>query len=265
MMIRFEYYPGGKKKAITMSYDDCRDFDRRLVAIFNKYGIKGTFHLNSQFLDQEGYVTSAEVAELYSGHEVACHMLSHPFPERIPQIEVIHEILEDRKRLEELCGYIVRGMSYPFGRSNDEVVRTLRSCGIEYSRTTGCGGFNPPNDFMHWDPTCHHSANIIEKLDDFEKAAFAPLGIFYIWGHSFEFPRVDGAWEAMEEFCKRAEDKKESFWFATNIQIHDYITALKALKFSADRRSVYNPTAIDVWISVDGTPVKIDAGKTINL
>ena len=38
-------FPGGKHKALTMSYDDGKTQDRRLVEIFNRYGIKGTFHL----------------------------------------------------------------------------------------------------------------------------------------------------------------------------------------------------------------------------
>ena len=40
-------YPGGKHKALTMSYDDGKQEDLRLVEIFNRYGIKGTFHINS--------------------------------------------------------------------------------------------------------------------------------------------------------------------------------------------------------------------------
>ena len=35
-------FPGGKHKVLTMSYDDGKLEDRRLVSIFNKYGIKGT-------------------------------------------------------------------------------------------------------------------------------------------------------------------------------------------------------------------------------
>ncbi len=37
----------GKKKAVTFSYDDGVVYDRRLVGIFNKYGLKCTFNLNS--------------------------------------------------------------------------------------------------------------------------------------------------------------------------------------------------------------------------
>ena len=39
-------FPGGKAKALTMSYDDGKLEDIRLLEIFNKYGIKGTFNLN---------------------------------------------------------------------------------------------------------------------------------------------------------------------------------------------------------------------------
>ena len=36
-----------KMKAITFSYDDGVTQDKRLVDIFNKYGLKATFNINS--------------------------------------------------------------------------------------------------------------------------------------------------------------------------------------------------------------------------
>ena len=36
-------FPEGKAKALTMSYDDGKIQDERLVSIFNHYGIRGTF------------------------------------------------------------------------------------------------------------------------------------------------------------------------------------------------------------------------------
>ncbi len=248
-----------------MSYDDGREYDRQLVEIFNKYGVKGTFHLNAGVLGADRYITKEEVPTLFAGHEVSSHMLTHPFPDRLPQIEVIHECLKDRAELERLCGYIVRGMSYPFGRYSPEAINALKTCGIEYSRTTENGGFGLPSDFMLWHPTCHHSANIIEKLKDFEGNRWSPMGLFYIWGHSYEFPQAEGSWEMMDEFCKRASESESDFWFATNIEIVDYVNALRALRFSADKTIVYNPTAIDVWIGVDYQPVKIPAGQTVKL
>ena len=40
----------GKNKAITFSYDDGLTQDIRLIEIFNKYNLKGTFNLNSGLL-----------------------------------------------------------------------------------------------------------------------------------------------------------------------------------------------------------------------
>ena len=44
----------GKNKALTFSFDDGVRQDIRLIEIFNKYGLKGTFNLNSGFLGLEG-------------------------------------------------------------------------------------------------------------------------------------------------------------------------------------------------------------------
>ena len=41
------YYPGGKHKALTFSYDDGQIFDIRLAEILRSHGLKGTFNLNS--------------------------------------------------------------------------------------------------------------------------------------------------------------------------------------------------------------------------
>jgi len=57
-MINYACYPDGKRFAATMSYDDGHFHDRRLVDLFNKYGIKGTFHLNSGRLDQDWSLSS---------------------------------------------------------------------------------------------------------------------------------------------------------------------------------------------------------------
>lgn len=66
-------FPGGRHKALTMSYDDGREEDRRLVDIMNKSGIRGTFNLNSGLPAGDGRIPLSEAASLYAGHEIACH------------------------------------------------------------------------------------------------------------------------------------------------------------------------------------------------
>lgn len=263
-MLKLDLYPGGKPYALTMSYDDGQIHDRRLIDIFNKYGLKGTFHLNSGRFDEPERVTSAEIASLYQGHEVSCHTKTHPFLEKLPTSEVMREINEDKARLEELCGYVVRGMSYPFGTYTESVIRTLRECGMEYSRTTlSTMGWGIPEDFMKLHPSCHHNA-CMELLDRFDQTVatrpYAAAGaMLYIWGHSYEFDRQNN-WELIEDFSRRIGGRAD-IWYATNIEIVDYVNAQKALRISFDGKKIYNPSAISVWVNADGNPVEIRPGE----
>ena len=109
-MIEFRF-PEGKDKAVTFSYDDAQIYDRRLVSIFDQYGMKATFHLNSGVLGEEGYITKDEVETLYANHEVACHAVTHPFFNELSQGMMVREILEDRRVLEKCTNRIVRGFS----------------------------------------------------------------------------------------------------------------------------------------------------------
>ncbi|MBP5252678.1 MAG: polysaccharide deacetylase family protein, partial [Lachnospiraceae bacterium] len=81
-------FPEGRFKALTMSYDDGRTQDRRLVELFNKYGIKGTFHLNSGWMDPELVEMRKEAVSLYEGHEIATHSLTHPTLSRLSDTAV---------------------------------------------------------------------------------------------------------------------------------------------------------------------------------
>lgn len=254
-------YKYGKSKALTMSYDDGHVEDRRLVEIFDKYGIRGSFHLNSGFLGKDSYIEESEVKELYKNHEVSCHTLTHPRLERIFPMDVAYEILSDKENLERACGYVVRGMSYPFGTYNKEVIELLRSLGMRYSRTTRSTGDirSIPEDFMLWDPTCHHSDKNLLLYFDRLMSIQMSLPLLYVWGHSYEFERNNN-WELIEEFCQKAGGH-EDVWYATNIELYDYITAVSKCEMSADRTVLYNPSAVSVWVKANGNIIECKGGE----
>ena len=108
-------FPEGKAKALTMSYDDGKLEDIRLLEIFNKYGIKGTFNLNYGEMQKDQVnlphprIPQNKIKELYAGHEIATHTMTHPTIARCPLVGVASEIIEDRKGLEALTGSIIRG------------------------------------------------------------------------------------------------------------------------------------------------------------
>ena len=52
-MMMYMLFPNAKRKALTFSYDDGVEQDARLMEIFNKHGLKGTFNLNSGLFTSE--------------------------------------------------------------------------------------------------------------------------------------------------------------------------------------------------------------------
>lgn len=258
-------FPGGKHKALTMSYDDGRAADRRLVEIFNRYGIKGTFHLNAGLMDDGDRIRPEEARSLYAGHEISAHTLTHPTIERCPKETLIYEIMEDRKRLERITGYPVRGMSYPNGSHNRAIRELLPQLGIEYARVVpSTEQFGMPDDWHHWQPTCHHNRNLMqlaETFADLHKRQY--LYLMYVWGHSYEFDQ-DGNWELMEQFC-RFIGGRDDIWYATNIEIAAYMQAFERLQFAADCSFVRNPSAASVWLYADERLIEVPGGCTAGL
>ena len=56
MVTRYLRFPGGKRKALTFSYDDGTRHDIRLVEIFKKHNMRATFKICSGwFLPEENY------------------------------------------------------------------------------------------------------------------------------------------------------------------------------------------------------------------
>jgi hypothetical protein len=58
---------------------------------------------------------------------------------------------------------------------------------------------------------------------------------------------------------------REDIWYATNIEIIDYMKLCDQLQYAADGSFVYNPGAQSAWISVDGVEKEIEGGKLIKL
>ena len=257
-------FPGGKHKVLTRSYDDGRLEDRRLVELFNRYGIRGTFNLNGG-LPRPERIPESEWVELYKGHEVACHTYHHPTISRSPLDQTARQVLADRMQLEGVMGYPVRGLAYPNGSWTPEIAAMLPSLGIRYARVVGdTHDFAIPNDFMTWKSTCHHTHQLLEDGKRFA-ALFKTqyLYMMYVWGHSFEFT-CEADWEQMERFCDLVAGREDT-WYATNIEIVDYLEDARRLQFTVAADIVHNPAARSIWIEVDGDRIEIPGGATVQL
>ena len=87
--------------------------------------------------------------------------------------------------------------------------------------------------------------------------------MMYVWGHSFELT-CQQDWERMESFCELAANRQD-IWYATNIEVVDYLQDAARLQLTASADAVYNPNAQSIWIEVDGTHWEIPGGQLIRL
>jgi len=274
----------GKSKVLTLSYDDGVVQDIRFIEMLNKYGVKATFNINTGLYAPEelqrekfyGRMKFSEAKELYtdSGHEIAVHGLTHPHLQMLTAPEIITEVLEDRRNIEKQYGTIAKGMAYPYGVYNDTVVNCLKMCGISYCRTCKTTGkltlpgryVDNPDEWLLLDPTCHHNdSRLMELAEKFVngKRFKDDIWMFYLFGHTYEFDNDDN-WDVIEEFIKFTSGK-EDIWYATNIEIYDYIKAFKSLKISVDKTVIENPTSTDLWFTENDVLYCVKAGETLRI
>lgn len=274
-------FPNGLAKALTLSYDDGVMEDFRLIGIMKQYGLRGTFNISSSLYREEGsykdgdkktarHMPLEKATELYGqdGIEPALHGLTHPFLNYLSKPQISYEIAKDRENLERQFGHIVRGMAYPNNSYNDDVLRVLENCGVVYARTTdSTHSFDIPANWLRLDPTCHHNdpklSELTQKFLTESPKYYRQPWLFYVWGHAYEFAD-DSNWELIESFARSVSGKSD-VWYATNIEIYEYVENFKQLVFTMDQTFVKNPTAQDLWFLKDNKIHRVPAGKTIDL
>ncbi|MDF2944039.1 MAG: polysaccharide deacetylase [Herbinix sp.] len=226
-------FPNNKMKAITFSYDDGVEQDQRLINIFNKYNLKCTFNLNSGLQsganqwERNGILIKrmniAGLKELYQGHEIAIHSLTHPRLEQQSIETIRNEILQDKLNLEKIFGYSINGMAYPYGSYDARVLQVLKETGIKYSRTVqDTEDFKPQTNLLELKATCHHdNKNLMKLAEEFINADPTEPMLFYIWGHSYEFD-LNNNWDMIENFCSLISNREDIF-YGTNTEVLSYL------------------------------------------
>lgn len=270
-------FPDGLPKALTLSYDDGVEQDEKLIEIAEKYGLKGTFNINSGCFPPEDVtyapgtihrrmpLSRLKAAYARSSWEIAAHARTHASLVGLPANVAAEEVLRDRESLEEIFGSVVRGFAYPYGAYDDRSVEVLRSCGICYARTVNATrDFHLPQDWLRLPATCHHNdPELMRLVDRFVSAKnwWDPM-LFYLWGHSYEFEANDN-WHVIEAFAEKVGGKAD-IWYATNIEVYDYCAAFRQLRFNTALTRCENPTASDLWFAFGEKEVFVPAGQTIS-
>ena len=246
-------YPGWKLKALAFSYDDGNIADRRLVGIFDKNGMKGTFHIPSAWLKKkpQNRVTEAEIKTLYAGHEISGHGANHLSMSKLPQEKLEKELDEEIANWKRITGKRIRGYAYPYGSYSDKVIAEMKKRDLLYSRTVSKNqSFDLPADFLRWNPQAHHNQKIGQLADKYLALNPKKMTVLLIWGHSYEFAKANN-WQIIEDFCKKMRGKKDIF-YATMGDIAAYVLACRDLKISADGKKLENPSVMNIYFIRNG-------------
>lgn len=253
-------FPEGKLKSLVMSFDDGPEYDRILLEKLNKAKIFGTFHLNSGRLGKRAnwlsseldydvfFVTESEVNSIYKGHEISSHTVNHlglnNQKDSIIKSEVFNDIKNLNKLIKNTSHNEVKGLAYPFGAFDEQVLQSLKALDVKYARTTSATkNFElPANNFLELNPTCH----IIDAINYgtyFTNLKATKMQLLNVWGHSYEF---HNNWKLADSICNLLGNKND-IWYAKTMEMVDYLNAIKALEYK--NNSVFNPSKnTSVWI-----------------
>ena len=243
-------YPNGNHKALIMSYDDGLDDDIALAQLFDRYGIIGTFHLNSGLLDTRAiwyqgkpneflgtYLSKDTLLYVFKNHEIAVHGTYHKALVGLSDEEILEEINVDIENLTILSDRKISSMAYAFGSTNDHVAEVIGTTPLTNARTVKPSyNFELPQDYYLWNPTCHDS-EALEYLEAYLSLDSASLSLFYVWGHSWEL-RDTLRNQNILKFCNEIGDR-DDIWYTGAGDFADYHASLKVLEIGPQQ--IVNP------------------------
>jgi peptidoglycan/xylan/chitin deacetylase (PgdA/CDA1 family) len=124
--LRFE-----EAKAAAITFDDGSETDLLAAAsTLKQHGFGGTFYVTAGFTGTQGYMSPAQVRQLSeSGFEIGSHSMTHRYLSDLNDAVLHEEIVDSKKRIEEMIGKPIRHFSCPGGRYDRRVATFAREAG----------------------------------------------------------------------------------------------------------------------------------------
>ena len=266
-------YPNGKSKAFNITYDDGVVQDIRFVELLNRYNIKGTFNLNSQLMAEQFCWThpcgmdvrrlpAETVVDLYKGHEVACHTLTHPYMHDMDEGAVMYQLGQDKYNLELLFGREICGFAVPFDYYSPLIADCAKRCGFEYARMSERSfSYIPSAEYWWWQCGVFHlDEDFNVYIENFFKTD-TELALCQIVGHSYDLD-AENMWEDMENILGRiaADNSVASM---TNLEIVRYLKAIRSAETAGNY--IRNHSDLPLWFDVDGRVIRVNPHETFNI
>lgn len=131
-----EYYDTGKPlpaKAVAITFDDGRYGQYKwALPLLQQYGIKATFFIVAHWVDKKDpdIMTWNQIRELdRAGMVIGSHTLEHPPLSKLNDIQLMDELVNSKKKIEEELGHAIEYLAYPGGDYNEHVIEKTKEAG----------------------------------------------------------------------------------------------------------------------------------------
>jgi len=231
---------------VTTSWDDGHPLDLRLAEMLARYGVRGTFYVPLRY-ESVPLMDTKEIRALRAmGMEIGSHTLTHPNLTKVTQSHAIYELVESKKRLEDIVGEPIVSFCYPAGKFNSAIRSCVVDADYKVARTTVAfrteRRFDPlfmPVSFqlfphtrsilvrhalkggnlsglLNWCRFWEMANDPVELAECLFRACQHGGGIWHMWGHSWEIEKFH-LWSVLEDVLKRVSSLQEVHYL-TNSQ-----------------------------------------------
>lgn len=214
-----------KEAIITTSWDDGNPLDLKLAELLKKYDVPATFYIPIVY-EKRGCMTPQQVREIARSFDIGSHSNHHVRLSKISPEEAETEVMEGKKRLEEIIGREVSSFAYPYGNFDDDLIGIVKRANFIGARTVMLLGRGIKKPFematmvnaRDWWFT-HYLLHSLAAQDlnlslfvlrnnlsfkNWDRIALSTLdfvvnngGIWHLWGHSREIEE-NGDWIRLE-------------------------------------------------------------------
>lgn len=147
-------------KPFILTFDDgYLDNFHNMLPLTQEFGFKGVLFLLGDFSVKGNFwdigedekanrimTTEQKQAFVENGWEIGAHTLSHPHLTELKEEDVLYELHESRKQIEQVLHTKVISFAYPFGTYSERIKDMVRQTGFEFGIATDTGGITIEDD-----------------------------------------------------------------------------------------------------------------------
>jgi len=157
------------KKAVVLTFDDGHISNYEFAfSILKEFNFSATFFIVPQLVGKRNYITRDQILEMYEhGMRFESHSLTHRYLIKLATADLILELRNSKKNIEEMIHSEVNHFSVPFGFYNGNLISFAKEIGYRTLVTEDFGYYRPDQNSFQILPRFTVKSNI--TLNKFKK------------------------------------------------------------------------------------------------